>query len=223
MSVYKKLSDAREKFHSLPLKKSGENKFAGYRYFELGDFLVPALEVFKEFGLIGVVRFTQDVASLTITDIETGSDIVITSPMGSAALKGCHEVQNIGAVETYQRRYLWVAALEIVENDALDSVTGSDQKATKPPPPANTATEVMGDAFRALEPDEQTLASDWAQQAEKLAQHSISDAYQDITDNLATIEDHETRENWKCAVSYKLSSKTRNALKAYGQSLRKAA
>jgi hypothetical protein len=41
--------------------------------------------------------------------------------MGSAALKGCHEVQNIGAVETYQRRYLWVAALEIVEHDALDS------------------------------------------------------------------------------------------------------
>jgi hypothetical protein len=46
--------------------------------------------------------------------------------MGSAALKGCHEVQNIGAVETYQRRYLWVAALEIVEHDALDSSPGAD-------------------------------------------------------------------------------------------------
>ena len=46
--------------------------------------------------------------------------------MGSAALKGCHEVQNIGAVETYQRRYLWVAALEIVEHDALDATTGQD-------------------------------------------------------------------------------------------------
>jgi len=46
--------------------------------------------------------------------------------MGSAALKGCHEVQNIGAVETYQRRYLWVAALEIVEHDALDKTTGKN-------------------------------------------------------------------------------------------------
>jgi hypothetical protein len=45
--------------------------------------------------------------------------------MGSAALKGCHEVQNIGAVETYQRRYLWVTAMEIVEHDALDATTGS--------------------------------------------------------------------------------------------------
>jgi hypothetical protein len=34
-------------------------------------------------------------------------------------------VQNIGAVETYQRRYLYVTALSIVEHDALDAVTGS--------------------------------------------------------------------------------------------------
>ena len=34
-------------------------------------------------------------------------------------------MQNIGAVETYQRRYLWVTAMEIVEHDALDSTTGS--------------------------------------------------------------------------------------------------
>jgi hypothetical protein len=41
--------------------------------------------------------------------------------MSTAALKGCHEVQNLGAVETYIRRYLWVTALEIVEHDAIDS------------------------------------------------------------------------------------------------------
>jgi len=46
---------------------------------------------------------------------------VITSPMSSAALKGCHDVQNLGAVQTYIRRYLWVTAMEIVEHDAIDS------------------------------------------------------------------------------------------------------
>ena len=61
---------------------------------------------------------------LSIVDVDGGGEIVITSPFGSAALKGCHEVQNIGAVETYQRRYLWVAAMEIVEHDALDATTG---------------------------------------------------------------------------------------------------
>ncbi|KAF1692688.1 single-stranded DNA-binding protein [Pseudoxanthomonas koreensis] len=106
------------------LKKTGENKFAGYKYFELGDFLPTAQAIFADLGLCGLVSFTADTATLTITDTEDGSQVVITSPMGSAALKGCHEVQNIGAVETYQRRYLWVAAFEIVEHDALDATTG---------------------------------------------------------------------------------------------------
>jgi hypothetical protein len=88
---------------------------------ELADFLIPTQTIFAELGLCGIVSFTADIASLTITDTEDGTSLVITSPMGSAALKGCHEVQNIGAVETYQRRYLWVTAMEIVEHDALDS------------------------------------------------------------------------------------------------------
>lgn len=123
-NVYTKLMEARLRLHSIDLKKSGHNKFAGYKYFELGDFLPTIQNIFNELGLCGVVSYTQDLATLTITD---GTDnIVITSPMGSAALKGCHEVQNIGAVETYQRRYLWVTAMEIVEHDVLDAVTGTD-------------------------------------------------------------------------------------------------
>jgi len=124
MAVYSKLAAARAKLRSQVLKKSGQNKFAGYQYFELGDFLHPTLEIFDQLGLIGIVSFTKDEASLAIVDIENGGEIVITSPFGSAALKGCHEVQNIGAVETYQRRYLWVTAMEIVEHDALDATTG---------------------------------------------------------------------------------------------------
>jgi hypothetical protein len=45
--------------------------------------------------------------------------------MSSAELKGCHPVQNLGAVQTYLRRYLYTAAFELVEHDALDATTGS--------------------------------------------------------------------------------------------------
>ena len=121
MSVFTKLNAARKHLGGLTLKKSGLNKFAGYQYFELGDFLPAIIGIFDEIGLCGIVSYTSDLASLTITDAEDGSSVTITSPMGTAALKGCHEVQNIGAVETYQRRYLWVTAMEIVEHDALDS------------------------------------------------------------------------------------------------------
>jgi hypothetical protein len=47
--------------------------------------------------------------------------------MKEANLKGCHAIQNLGAVETYTRRYLWVTALEIVEHDVLDATTGNDK------------------------------------------------------------------------------------------------
>jgi hypothetical protein len=125
MSVYKKLADARRMMRSRTLKKSGHNKFAGYNYFELGDFLHPALEIFDELGLISIVSFTKEQAELCIVDTVGGGEIVFTCPFGSAALKGCHEVQNMGACQTYNRRYLYTLALELLEHDALDSTTGS--------------------------------------------------------------------------------------------------
>jgi hypothetical protein len=121
MGVHKKLMDARILLQQAPLKKSGHNKFAGYSYFELGDFLPTINSIFYKTGLCGVVSFGKELASLTITDTDDGSEIVLTSPMAEANLKGCHPIQNLGAVETYTRRYLWVSAMEIVEHDALDS------------------------------------------------------------------------------------------------------
>lgn len=130
MSVYKKLQQARIELQSRKLEKSGHNKFAGYEYFELGDFLPAIQDIFNELGLFGGITFKSDVAELTIVNVEsvrndgTYEAIVFTCPMATAQLKGCHEVQNLGASMTYIRRYLWVNALEIVEHDALDATTG---------------------------------------------------------------------------------------------------
>lgn len=127
MSVHKKLMQARIELQGRKLSKSGHNKFAGYKYFELGDFLPTIQQIFSDIGLVGVVSYSNEIAELRITNIDEPRDyIVITSPMSSAALKGCHEVQNLGAVQTYIRRYLWVTAMEIVEHDALDSTTGKE-------------------------------------------------------------------------------------------------
>ena len=121
MGVHKKLMEARILLQQAPLKKSGHNKFAGYSYFELGDFLPTINQIFSRVGLCGVVSFDKELATLTITDTEDNTEIKLTSPMADANLKGCHPIQNLGAVETYTRRYLWVSAMEIVEHDALDS------------------------------------------------------------------------------------------------------
>jgi hypothetical protein len=135
MSVHKKLMQARIELQGTQLKKSGLNKFAGYSYFELGDFLPTIQSIFYRIGLCGVVSYTKDYAELAITDVEDGTIITISSPMAEANLKGTHPIQNLGAVETYQRRYLWMTAMEIVEHDILDASTGFDA----PKPEVKTA------------------------------------------------------------------------------------
>jgi len=128
LNVLKKLIDSRVALQHKSLNKSGHNKFAGYKYFELADFLPTVQQIFQEKGLVDVISFTETLATMIVFDIEDGSSVSFTSPMGSANLKGCHEVQNIGAVESYQRRYLYTTALAIVENDVLDAITGDDAK-----------------------------------------------------------------------------------------------
>lgn len=128
MSAIQKLMQARLRLQGTKLKKSGENKFAKYSYFELSDFLPTVQEIFAELKLAGFVSFYADKAVLTISDIESDSSIEICSPMAQAQLKGCHDVQNLGAVQTYLRRYLWIAALEIVEHDVLDGGNFDEKK-----------------------------------------------------------------------------------------------
>lgn len=152
MSVHKKLMQARVMLQSREIKKSGHNKFSGYHYFELGDFLPHIQSIFADVGLCGVVTFNREVAELAITDVDDGAQIIIQSPMAAAELKGAHPIQQMGAIQTYQRRYLWMAALEIVEHDVLDATTGQDRpKATpKPEAPRPAIPEISRDDLAKL-------------------------------------------------------------------------
>ena len=127
-NIYSKMQKARCEFQEKPLKKSGHNKFAGYRYFELGDFLPTINALLEKHNLCSNISFDNEMATLTIVNAEnTDEKLVFTSPMSEANLKSCHAVQNLGAVQTYLRRYLWVNAFEIVESDGLDAITGKDE------------------------------------------------------------------------------------------------
>lgn len=133
MSALSKLMDARREFHSRVIKKTGWNDYAKYEYFQLADFLVPAMDIFHALKLASLTTFTNEMATMLITDLEDGSSVQITSPMSSASLKAAHEIQNLGAVQTYLRRYLWVAALEIVEHDGFDSKKPERKKGVHKP------------------------------------------------------------------------------------------
>jgi len=135
MNVYKKLQIARLALQAKELKKSGKNKFAGYEYFELQDFLPTVQNIFADTDLCAVFRCDEAGATLTVYDTDKPEDsIMFTAPMAAAELKGCHPVQNLGASISYLRRYLYVNALEIVEHDALDATTGNPSVKVEPKP-----------------------------------------------------------------------------------------
>ncbi len=132
--VYQKFQLARLLLQEKKLSKSGKNKFAGYEYFELQDFLPAVQTIFADTSLCPVFRVFDDRATLTIVNIDNPDDyLVFNAPMADAELKGCHPVQNLGASISYLRRYLYVNALEIVEHDALDATTGRDAAPTPKP------------------------------------------------------------------------------------------
>ena len=129
MSIFEKLNQARLEFQNMGVKKSGKNSYAGYTYYELSD-IIPAInQLAEKLKFCCVVNFTNDLAKLDFCDLEKDERITFTSPMSSASLKGGQEVQNLGAVETYIKRYLYQNCFEIVEGDALDSTMNpADEK-----------------------------------------------------------------------------------------------
>jgi hypothetical protein len=128
MNIYQKLQKCRVELQKTKMKKTGQNKFSNYEYFELGDFLPRVNELMQENGLTALFFFEKEKARLHIIDMDKPEDkIVFISPVAMANLKGCHEVQNIGATQTYMRRYLYVMAFEIAEHDAVETV-GKEEK-----------------------------------------------------------------------------------------------
>jgi hypothetical protein len=122
MSVYKKLQEARVILHKTQLNKSGKNKFAGFSYFELADFIPQITEIFNRLGLCGIVSFTAETAYLTVHETEGDGFVTFTSPLVMAENAKGQAIQSLGSTHTYFRRYLWLMCMEIIENDVIDAV-----------------------------------------------------------------------------------------------------
>jgi len=159
MSVYKKLQEARTRLHKTKLTKSGKNAFAKFNYFELSDFMPAVTDIFNDLGLCGVVSFTNDTAYLTIHDVEGDERAftTFTSPLVLANMDRIQAIQSMGASHTYYRRYLYLMALDLVENDLVDSVE-VEQKPVELKKPAKIEKTIGGEGPWSLKV---TTEGDW--------------------------------------------------------------
>jgi hypothetical protein len=161
LNIYQKLQKSRVELQNSKMKKTGKNKFSNYEYFELGDFLPRINELMDKHGLTAIFLFEREEATLTLIDTDKPDDnIKFSSPVAMAQLKGCHDVQNIGATQTYMRRYLYVMAFEIAEHDTVET----SEKETDLGEPTETAKQKVDvNKIRAIRNMLKTSQTDEAQ------------------------------------------------------------
>lgn len=126
MNVYQRLQKARIDLQNAKIKKSGKNAYANFSYFELKDFIPTVNNLFDKYGLSSNFSIIDDMANLYIINADKPEEnILFTSPIAETQLKGCTPIQALGAIHTYMKRYLYLNAFEIVEDDLLDAQAGN--------------------------------------------------------------------------------------------------
>lgn len=166
LNVYQRLAQARARFLDTPVKKSGVNRFAEFKYFELEDIVPPATAIFNDLGLLFFVSFEEGSAVGTLVNTDNPEEtIVFKSPLvdltvidsktGEAKTPaGMNSIQALGGSETYQRRYLYMAVLDIVEADSFDAGAG------KPDPETGKSAAPKKSNKPASEPERQAAKKD---------------------------------------------------------------
>lgn len=178
MNIYEKLNAARLQIAEKGLSKTGNNTFAGFKYFELSEILPVVNKVNNELKLFSAFSFLRDTATLEIVNAEKPEEKVTFSfaysPDG-AKLKACHQIQNEGAVQTYIKRYLYQNAYEIAEADQLDaSVMRDEPNPTRKPAKASEAPKASKKSFA------ETIAEVAKEHPEELSEALGKNGYESV-------------------------------------------
>lgn len=146
MNIYQKLLKARAMFLEADVKKTGKNMHLSFKYFELEDIVPTATRIFGEVGIVPLVNFTADTATMTIVNTDNPEETVtFVSPFNQIApivsntgKQATNEMMALGSSITYMRRYLYMIALDICESDGIDANAGVPAPAAPAPkaPPA---------------------------------------------------------------------------------------
>lgn len=129
------ISSIRVKLQKSNLKKSGKNKFAGFDYFELGDFLPTLNELMEKEGVNDLFTIKDGEAILTLIKREERQSysipfVVFDTPLNSKGVKSMQDIQYLGALNTYYKRYLYINAFGITDGEIIDAMDVEGTKKT---------------------------------------------------------------------------------------------
>lgn len=129
------------------IKKSGINKYAGFEYYELADFLPRLNELMLQYGINDKFTIEEDKATLTLIKGEETQSYNIPferfdTPLNKNGSPSMQDIQYLGALNTYYKRYLYLNAFGITDGEVIDSMDNNEiQKGAKSTKKVTKATE----------------------------------------------------------------------------------
>ena len=140
----------RVKLQNSKLKKSGKNEFAKFDYFELADFLPRLNELMLEEGVndrFSIINNNDGTmtASLLLIKGDENQDytmpfVLFDTPVNikidtrtkeTREVKSMQDIQYLGALNTYYKRYLYLNAFGITDGDIIDSMNNDNVKTSE--------------------------------------------------------------------------------------------
>lgn len=146
LSLNESVANIKVELQKTKIKMSGKNKVVGFNYFELADFL-PTLnelllkyKVNDNFTITTDTTFGTDYAILTLIKgeekqeyrmpfklFDTPLNTVISKITGEAEKKKCmQDIQYLGALNTYYKRYLYMNAFGITDGEVIDGMNNNE-------------------------------------------------------------------------------------------------
>ena len=136
MSLNKAIIKIRVDLQSKNLKQSGKNKFAGFTYFELADFLPHLNVLMLENEINDRYYVSENMACLDLIHKEEVQTYTIPytqfmTPTNKSGQPSMQDIQYLGALNTYYKRYLYLNAFGITDGEIVDAMDNT-QHIAKP-------------------------------------------------------------------------------------------
>lgn len=131
-NIYEKINWVQLKIVDAKIKKSGKNNFVIFDYYELSDFVPTIIKLCEEIGLARIFNASQNEMSLTLVNTDNIEEkIIYNIPFVDFEIRGANPQQVMGGKITYNRRYLYMMAFDIVEPDQFDATAGAKEYTKK--------------------------------------------------------------------------------------------
>lgn len=131
-TVFSKMSAIKAELSKCKIPKSGKNTHSNFTYHELTDFMPFINELNEKHGVATFPKFLrkEGICVLSVVNVEDSSDkydVVIPFVEAQMLAKGgapsnVDAIQRMGSTITYNRRYLYMSAYDIVESDSVDAL-----------------------------------------------------------------------------------------------------